>query len=181
MYLHSIGLTTGDLLMQNPAMLFSRFRSINTALHLEYLGRRNYSPSNRSLTGSSTSIQVRKLLQTLHWHFFSPYKQHSETQRPRSTSNPAHKDRRQQTRHRVLPQALIPLVGWSHQWIRRFWPWPVHRRYCTQKLLDLGYDPTSFWEQKITWGFHDVFIQISNANTANGCKSSNCRQVNNVH
>jgi hypothetical protein len=24
-------------------------------------------------------------------------------------------------------------------------------------LIDLGYDPTSFWEQPIVWGFHDAF------------------------
>ena len=25
------------------------------------------------------------------------------------------------------------------------------------KLLELGYDPTSFWEQSIVWGYHDAF------------------------
>ena len=26
-----------------------------------------------------------------------------------------------------------------------------------RKLLELGYDPTSFWEQQIVWGDHDSF------------------------
>jgi hypothetical protein len=26
-----------------------------------------------------------------------------------------------------------------------------------KKLVDLGCDPTSFWEQQIEWGFHDAF------------------------
>ena len=25
------------------------------------------------------------------------------------------------------------------------------------KLLELGYDPESFWEQKVVWGDHDAF------------------------
>ncbi|KAH9951104.1 Thioesterase/thiol ester dehydrase-isomerase [Amylocystis lapponica] len=30
------------------------------------------------------------------------------------------------------------------------------------KLLEMGYDPTSFWEQRIVWGDHDSFQHVNN-------------------
>ncbi|CAL1714428.1 unnamed protein product [Somion occarium] len=31
-----------------------------------------------------------------------------------------------------------------------------------RKLLELGYDPTSFWEQQVVWGDHDSFQHVNN-------------------
>ncbi|EGN97007.1 hypothetical protein SERLA73DRAFT_185281 [Serpula lacrymans var. lacrymans S7.3] len=37
------------------------------------------------------------------------------------------------------------------------------REEATQKLLALGYDPSSLWEQSIVWGHHDAFQHVNNA------------------
>ncbi|KZT00600.1 uncharacterized protein LAESUDRAFT_764507 [Laetiporus sulphureus 93-53] len=29
------------------------------------------------------------------------------------------------------------------------------------KMLELGYDPSSFWEQRIVWGDHDAFQSVN--------------------
>ncbi|TCD67403.1 hypothetical protein EIP91_012438 [Steccherinum ochraceum] len=39
---------------------------------------------------------------------------------------------------------------------------PAVAAEAVEKLLDLGFDPESFWEQEITWGDHDSFQHVNN-------------------
>ncbi|KIM90194.1 hypothetical protein PILCRDRAFT_811916 [Piloderma croceum F 1598] len=120
-------------------MLFSRFRGINAALHPNYLGRRNYSSSSRS----PSSIQS---LQAAFQDPTSPFYIQPGTQGPVSADAPPSPAPRS---HSINESDVSG-------------PDPSTVDIARKKLIDLGYDPTSFWEQKITWGFHDALQHVNN-------------------
>ncbi|KZS99723.1 Thioesterase/thiol ester dehydrase-isomerase [Laetiporus sulphureus 93-53] len=44
--------------------------------------------------------------------------------------------------------------------------------HARTKMLELGYDPSSFWEQRIVWGDHDAFQHVNNVRYVRFLESS---------
>lgn len=49
-----------------------------------------------------------------------------------------------------------------------------------EKLIAMGYDPASFWEQQVVWGDHDSFQYVTISFSSGGRVTRRFRHVNNV-
>jgi len=121
--------------LQVPAMLSARLRINSIARHLHY-SRRNNSSSTRSSNGQSS---IRSL-QAAFKDPTSPFYIAPGSQGPSSPDE--------------LPvSSIVANVSLPDQSVAEL---------ARKKLIDLGCDPTSFWEQQIEWGSHDAFQHVNN-------------------
>ncbi|KZP28702.1 Thioesterase/thiol ester dehydrase-isomerase, partial [Athelia psychrophila] len=77
----------------------------------------------------------------------SPYHIQPGTQGPASPDEPP-------------PHSHLPLEFTSAS--EPLSPAPGALALARTKLIERGYDPTSFWEQPIVWGHHDAFQHVNN-------------------